>query len=224
MLLHELCSFGNYIYKLKRKSITGTWDEPCPSGKSKHRSTSLVPLFGNNNCLSRSFLHLHITAALILGFQICKNVAKNYVSSPPPPFSNVAGQWEKDWRDVSQSTCALRCCESLHAGRKKKSLVQRTTETVPPSTAASSSYVAGERLVSAEWRGWSGKAALLQTAVSLTDNGWPGSIWKQQPWTNMMYTSSLANGCHQFRLHHGDRRRRRWWPSQEQWGNVTNSS
>lgn len=31
-----------------------------------------------------------------------------------------------------------------------------------------------------------------QTAVSLTDNGWPGSIWLQQPWTNMMYTSSLA--------------------------------
>lgn len=31
-----------------------------------------------------------------------------------------------------------------------------------------------------------------ETAVSLTDNGWPGSIWMQQPWTNMMYTSSLA--------------------------------
>lgn len=106
----------------------------------------------------------------------------------------------------------LRCCEFLLREEKKKIEILcggRQRRSLLPSAAASPSYAAGERLVSAEWRGWSGEEALLQTAVSLTDNEWPGSIWKQQPWTNMMYTSSLANGCHQFCLHHGDRRRRR---------------
>lgn len=130
----------------------------------------------------------------------------------PPLFKHRRTMTKGLARCQSEHLCAVVLrVSSWKKKKKRKNLVQRTTETVPPSTAALSSYVAGERLVSAEWRGWSGKAALLQTAVSLTDNGWPGSIWKQQPWTNMMYTSSLANGCHQFRLHHGDRR-----PSQEQ--------
>lgn len=141
----------------------------------------------------------------------------------PPSFQT----WQDNDKGLARCQSEHLCAAVLQvsSGRKKMKKKKKTLcseRSLLPSTAASSSYVAGERLVSAEWKGWSGEAVLLQTAVSLTDNGWPGSIWKQQPWTNMMYTSSLANGCHQFRLHHGDRRRRR--PSQEQPGNVTNSS
>lgn len=191
-------------------------------------NTSPVPLFENNNCFSRGFLHLHITASLILGFQILKMLKENYVFFFfPPPFRRRGTMKKGLARCQSEHLCApvLRVSSQ---GRKKKKIEilrgGRQRRSLLPSAAAPPSYAAGERLVSAEWRGWSGEAALLQTAVSLTDNEWPGSIWKQQPWTNMMYTSSLANGRHQFCLHHGDRRRRRRRLRQEAPGNVTNSS
>lgn len=66
-------------------------------------------------------------------------------------------------------------------------------------------YVAGERLVSAVRKEEQGGRLSSDSCVP-DRHGWPRSIWMQQPWTNMMYTSSPANGCHQSLPHHGDRR------------------
>ena len=33
--------------------------------------------------------------------------------------------------------------------------------------------------------------------MSLTVDGWSGSIWSVQPWTGMMNTASSVNSCHQ---------------------------
>lgn len=35
--------------------------------------------------------------------------------------------------------------------------------------------------------------------MSLTVDGWSGSIWSVQPWTGMMNTASSVNSCHQSR-------------------------
>lgn len=41
--------------------------------------------------------------------------------------------------------------------------------------------------------------ATTGTDVSLTVDGWSGSIWSVQPWTGMMNTASSVNSCHQSR-------------------------
>lgn len=64
--------------------------------------------------------------------------------------------------------------------------------------------------------------------MSLTVDGWSGSIWSVQPWTGMMNTASSVNSCHQSRGR-GDgpltaaragasRREGSWWEGWRQGG------
>lgn len=84
-------------------------------------NTSPVPLFENNNCFSRGFLHLHITASLILGFQILKMLKENYVFFFfSPPFRRRGTMTKGLARCQSEHLCAAVLRVSSRGRKKKK--------------------------------------------------------------------------------------------------------
>lgn len=83
-------------------------------------NTSPVPLFENNNCFSRGFLHLHITASLILSFQILKMLKEIYVFFFFPSSFQTPRDNEKRTGEMSVRALVCSGVASFFSGKKKK--------------------------------------------------------------------------------------------------------